>query len=590
MKKKRALQQAEIHPDSAVIRVNATHRQCHLSALLPFSEEVQGVRKPIDFRVYLEAAGYLALRHFNERSPRVLLHLPERLKDCDVHLSIQMHDTRFSPIYAAQQLQEILRVQNSLSTPASFALLGAARSAVSQTLSILAGVYELPQISASSTSASLDNKDSSPFFARTVPTNKNDAKATILYLRSLGVTHLGIIYIRDDFGTQFNSHLLQEASRNGIQVVSTSYGEDVGKQSIVTGIQQLQQSGLRYFMGIFNPSTWKDVVREASKQGIIGSPDYAWLLSDASLELTQPGFQLRRDTEADLAAAVDGVGVVVINAESNANFDEALAELQTDPLLQQEFVNAHVESYIFEGYEFPFPGPALYQYLNYDAVIALGLAACEAPQEFFTGPEFYNTLVRTEFEGVSGLVRFSHDTGTRNEQGVKYRIENVRLAAKQSSNQTYGFNTATAALVDFLESNPIQTESGFVYAGGSTVPPTSLPPLTVDLNLIGTGIRVTGLLLGTFTMLCAIGWMIWTSYYRNIDCVRISQPVFLCQLCVGTFIMASAIIPMSMQEPISQRGLNIACMSTPWLLSLGFVTAFSALFSKTWRLNKVRVD
>jgi hypothetical protein len=42
----------------------------------------------------------------------------------------------------------------------------------------------------------------------------------------------------------------------------------------------------------------------------------------------------------------------------------------------------------------------------------LGIAACEAKQNFFTGPELYQTLVETEFEGVSGLVRFSNNTGT----------------------------------------------------------------------------------------------------------------------------------------------------------------------------------
>jgi hypothetical protein len=40
----------------------------------------------------------------------------------------------------------------------------------------------------------------------------------------------------------------------------------------------------------------------------------------------------------------------------------------------------------------------------------------------------------------------------------------------------------------------------------------------------------------------------------------------------------------------NQHGLDVACMATPWLLSIGFVTAFSALFSKTWRLNKVCID
>ena len=581
---------AEIQPSSAVIRVNNTHRQCHLASILPLSEEAaDNTRRPIDFRVYYEAAGYLALKHFNERDPRVLPHLPERIKDCDIHLSIELRDTRFSPIYAAQQLQEILQREHSAATPAPISLVGAARSAVSQTLSILAGVYELPQVSASSTSGALDNKASSPFFARTVPTNQDDAKATVLYFHSLGVTHMGVIYIRDEFGTSFNSQILEEANKIGIQVVSTSF--DADQNTIVSGIRQLQESGLRYFMGIFNPDTWKDVVREAYRAGIIGTPNHVWLLSDASQELSQPGFRLNRETEADLAAAVDGTGVVLLNVEPNQEFDAALAELETDSALQKEFVAAHVDQRMFDAYTFPFPGSALYQYLMYDAVMALGIAACEAPQDFFTGPQLYDTLIRTEFVGVSGLVRFSNETGTRDEQGLKYHIINVRIAQNQSTEKFYTFNSANAVEVDFADVKPVKKVNPFVYAGGSTVTPPPLPPQDVELNLIHRGIRITGLLLGSLSMFAAICWLLWTIYYRNMDVVRIAQPVFLCQLCIGAFIMATAVIPMSMQETgTSQRGLDIACMATPWLLSMGFVTAFSALFSKTWRLNKVRSE
>lgn len=58
-------------------------------------------------------------------------------------------------------------------------------------------------------------------------------------------------------------------------------------------------------------------------------------------------------------------------------------------------------------------------------------------------------------------------------------------------------------------------------------------------------------------------------------------------LCVGTVIMASSIVPLSLQEPVPKEGLDIACMSVPWLYSIGFSTAFSALFAKAWRINKV---
>ena len=55
--------------------------------------------------------------------------------------------------------------------------------------------------------------------------------------------------------------------------------------------------------------------------------------------------------------------------------------------------------------------------------------------------------------------------------------------------------------------------------------------------------------------------------------------------------MGSAIIPLSLDdEVLSQRGASMACMAVPWLFSVGYVLSFTALFSKTWRINKVRCE
>jgi len=52
--------------------------------------------------------------------------------------------------------------------------------------------------------------------------------------------------------------------------------------------------------------------------------------------------------------------------------------------------------------------------------------------------------------------------------------------------------------------------------------------------------------------------------------------------------MSLTIIPISIDDEFhSIFGCNVACMSMPWLFSIGFTIAFSALFSKIWRLNKV---
>lgn len=49
--------------------------------------------------------------------------------------------------------------------------------------------------------------------------------------------------------------------------------------------------------------------------------------------------------------------------------------------------------------------------------------------------------------------------------------------------------------------------------------------------------------------------------------------------------MGTAIIPLGLQEPT--EGLDAACISIPWLVTIGFSTAFSALFTKAWRINSL---
>jgi gamma-aminobutyric acid type B receptor len=80
----------------------------------------------------------------------------------------------------------------------------------------------------------------------------------------------------------------------------------------------------------------------------------------------------------------------------------------------------------------------------------------------------------------------------------------------------------------------------------------------------------------------------WTLMNRSSPPVQVSQPFLMIMLCVGSIAMASAMIPMSIDDlQYSAKTCNIACMSVPWLLSVGFCSMFSALFAKTWRLVKM---
>ena len=114
--------------------------------------------------------------------------------------------------------------------------------------------------------------------------------------------------------------------------------------------------------------------------------------------------------------------------------------------------------------------------------------------------------------------------------------------------------------------------------------PLHLPPVDLNNNYIGSLVYL-GYVFFAVVSLLSIGFSLWTFVHRNTHVVRASQPAFMVMICSGALIMGAAIVPLSIDdENYSQRGTDIACMSFPWLMAIGFCTIFSALFSKTWRI------
>jgi hypothetical protein len=320
----------------------------------------------------------------------------------------------------------------------------------------------------------------------------------------------------------------------GIEVVAAPY--DAGNNASITpAVKRLEEAGVKYIVGIFNPRTWKRVIRESLEHGIIGKPGFTWLLTEANLELTQ-GFRLSKDTDGDIAKALHGTGVVLLDVPPNDALDAALAEFETDEQLREKFISRHAEPFIFDGFDWGFPIAGIAQYLHYDAVISLGIAACNAENEFFTRPEMYQSLLQTEFDGVTGYVSLDAITGTRKSLtgsrksgNLRYRIANVLISDELSDREVFGFTSETAVQVDFRADIPVRELAPYIYFDNTVVPPPASPPLEGELNLIPTVTIAIVCTFGGLAMATAVGWLIWTIRYRKTDIVRIAQPIFLAQ-------------------------------------------------------------
>ena len=112
-------------------------------------------------------------------------------------------------------------------------------------------------------------------------------------------------------------------------------------------------------------------------------------------------------------------------------------------------------------------------------------------------------------------------------------------------------------------------------------------PYQIDYHYLG-GVRIFSMVMGAIVIACSLGFMGWVICYRRTRVVRASQPVFLALICVGTAAIGAAIIPLGVDDGVTNaRGASVACMAWAWLVPCGFSISFSALFSKLWRLNRL---
>jgi gamma-aminobutyric acid type B receptor len=117
--------------------------------------------------------------------------------------------------------------------------------------------------------------------------------------------------------------------------------------------------------------------------------------------------------------------------------------------------------------------------------------------------------------------------------------------------------------------------------------PLVLPTLTVDKNYLG-GLRYFGYGLFGLIAVLSLVMIVWVIKRLETRIVRSSQPFFLSMVALGVLVMCSSIVPMSMDdENFSVDTVSTACNVTPWLVSMGFILVFSALYSNLRRVNRL---
>jgi hypothetical protein len=177
------------------------------------------------------------------------------------------------------------------------------------------------------------------------------------------------------------------------------------------------------------------------------------------------------------------------------------------------------------------------------------------------------------------------------------RLVEINNECTHSHTHSLALHRTLPYLTDILTGGPVSgtwtatPHAPFLFASGLSTPPERNHDFP-EQNYLSQGVQITGLSIFALAVLPAIASTLFIFVNQKKAVVRRSQPAFLYILMVGCLIMTMAIITLSFdeQDGWTDAMLDRACIATPWLISLGYNSIYCALFSKLWRINRVRIE
>jgi len=430
------------------------------------------------------------------------------------------------------------------------------------------------------------------------------------YREVLNVKYIGVLYPNDDRGINIARSLTTAAQKYAPDMVLRLVDaprRTASKEDLYDAMQMLKDTEFRYF--ISSAYNFEHTMEAANDFGIAVTGDHNWMVvGDLVATPDDPTTGIYYyPKNSTMNKALQGVShwTPMLFEESNDRYkrlvDTILSVKENPEDLQ--YLQSKLPSYPTRPDLFDLTNPIyldptldagqLVEAVAYDTIISAGLAACNISRggdKYFNGPDHYKASVTNEFMGTSGYVVLDKDTGTRDPNSLSFVLKTFKLVEESTRTSEDGITETGYAQVSTYkyDGENFEQMSPLIFNDGRTDIPSDLPNFTLDENYIGMTLRVLGLILSATVMILSIVFGIWTFLHRKNRVVLASQPIFLYIICVGTFLMGASILFLSIDDEIAtDKVCDGACMTVPWFLSVGFVTAFGSLFAKTWRINRI---
>ncbi|XP_064602848.1 gamma-aminobutyric acid type B receptor subunit 2-like [Liolophura sinensis] len=361
-------------------------------------------------------------------------------------------------------------------------------------------------------------------------------------------------------------HLLHRSENFTFQVpITDSFADDPA-----SAVQNLLDRDVRIILGNFSPNMSRRVFCEAYKRNMYGAK-YQWIIlgDSSSADWGQRVDQSVSCTEDQIKTAMHGFIATDMLPLSSGD-EETESELTPQEYLTLYNKKRGKDFSRFHGYAFDgvwVIAKALDKLLKNAQIDD----SDEDWEMVFRTPEMEEALDETNFQGVTGTVKFQNGD----------RIGMIEIQQFQDGK--------LVKVGEFQKDGDHLTLEGYhplIWAGNG--PPRDGYLQKSEMQRVNTPIYAALCVLSGIGIVMALVFLTTNIYFRKHRYIKMSSPNMNNIIIVGCIMNYISVFLLGTDGGLlpSSR-FPLMCSARAWVLAVGFTLAFGAMFSKTWRVHAI---
>ncbi|XP_062836908.1 gamma-aminobutyric acid type B receptor subunit 2 isoform X2 [Anolis carolinensis] len=433
--------------------------------------------------------------------------------------------------------------------------------------------WNLIQLSFAATTPELADKKKYPYFFRTVPSDNAVNPAILKLLKHFQWKRVGTL-----------TQDIQRFSEVRNDLTGVLYGEEIEisdtesfSNDPCTSVKKLKGNDVRIIVGQFNEEMAAKVFCCAFNAQMYG-PKYQWIIpgwyQTFWWEKAIPKLNSSNCHTANILSAMEGY--IGVDFEPLSSKQIKTISGRTPQQYEKEYDQrrGNVEPSKFHG--FAYDGIWVIAKTLQQAMKILNATNKNQKIEDFNytnkdlGKIFLDAMNQTSFFGVTGQVMF------RNGE----RMGTIKFTQFQDKKEVKvgEYN----AILDSLEiiNNSIKFQ-GIEPPKDRTIVQPQLRKISLPLYSILSAITILG-------MIMASAFLFFNIKNRNQKLIKMSSPYMNNLIILGGMLSYASIFLFGLDGSfVSDKTFETLCTVRTWILTVGYTTAFGAMFAKTWRVHAI---